>query len=234
VRNVRTFIPIDTSRTIAGDAHRPGTAGGHVRGVEMTTSVRLSRAAWPVFVLVAGMILGLGGPAAIGAVSPRATKAAVQSRSFSCPALAFHPADAQTSWSYETLGIYRTDSSADSRTGFFICNAVLPTRAVVTKVQFTLYDNTSSGQIRYCGLYRHAISATSTVVKAEELAATRSSDKTGNKRPGYELVADGTIKHATIDNRYGYWLQCRIDKDKGTLLRLFGANVIYTISAANG
>ncbi|MDL2334634.1 MAG: hypothetical protein QFC55_01205 [Chloroflexota bacterium] len=52
-----------------------------------------------------------------------------------------------------------------------------------------------------------------------------------NPTPGTVRLADTIIDFATIDNtRYGYFLQCQIESVGG----IFGADVIYTITAAKG
>jgi hypothetical protein len=52
--------------------------------------------------------------------------------------------------------------------------------------------------------------------------------------PGLARLQDMTIGFATIDpTKYVYWLQCNLGQ-AGQSLGIFGADVIYKISAANG
>ena len=47
-------------------------------------------------------------------------------------------------------------------------------------------------------------------------------------------MSTSSISHATIDNAdYAYWLQCQFT-DNIHWLGIYGADVIYAISAANG
>jgi len=52
--------------------------------------------------------------------------------------------------------------------------------------------------------------------------------------PGFARLTDTTIQNATVNtNGYAYWLQCNLEV-AGQSLGLYGADVFYTITAANG
>jgi hypothetical protein len=166
----------------------------------------------------------IGGPltARAGALT-----GSVQSRTASCHAFGFHPLDSATGYDYGGEMLFRIGTGGN---GFFACDPSLPDRAIVTKVQFSVSDATETGQVKFCGLYRSAL--INGFSHADELAAM---DPTGiPDEPGFQRLRDASIQNATVDNKtFGYWLQCSLDQG-GASLGLFGADVIYTISAANG
>jgi hypothetical protein len=152
--------------------------------------------------------------------------------------MAFHVIDGDTVPAYQGTLVFRKDEVGS---GFFICDAGLPDRAVVTKVQFTVLDSYSGndpgeGQVRYCGLLRQDLRA-STAGQYQELAAVPATGPAAT--PGKVRLSD-TIINATVDtSRFAYWLQCQLTNDGDPLgdavyLGLYGATVTYRISSANG
>jgi hypothetical protein len=197
---------------------------------------RLPRArVWRVALLVATVSAisvlatsaALSAPRAASASSPTATS---QTRSVSCHAFEFLPIDSATHGDYFNSKRIRADTASGS--GFFVCDPKLPTRAVVTKVQFSIWDGSGSSEMKFCGLYRSGLGGATVAETIIELAAV---PPTGiAQAPGFARLTDTSIQNPTIDNsKYAYWLQCNIPQ-AGQSLGLYGADVIYTISAANG
>jgi hypothetical protein len=167
----------------------------------------------------------LGGPFAARAGSRAGT---LQARSASCNAFEFRPIDTATGADF--FGAKRIRAGTQG-SGFFTCDPGLPDRAVVTKVQFSIWDGSGSSQVKYCGLYRSGLGeSTSDVI--QELAAM---GPTGiAEAPGFARLTDTSIQNATVNTRsFVYWLQCNLEQ-AGQSLGLFGGNVVYTITAANG
>ena len=169
-------------------------------------------------------VVATGSFAATAASSSRAA----QTRSVSCHAFNFTPLDTETGSDYAASKRYRTGTAGS---GFFVCDPGLPHRAVVTKVQFSIWEGSGSSEVKFCGLYRSglALSSSETI---QELAAV---PPTGiAQAPGFARLTDTSILHATVNtNAFAYWLQCNLPQ-AGQSLGLYGADVYYTITAANG
>jgi hypothetical protein len=167
------------------------------------------------------VLAGLAGPDAV-------TAATTQSRSESCNAFGFVPVDSTTGSDYFNAKRIRAGTAGS---GFFICNLALPARAVVTKVQFSIWDGSGSSEVKYCGLYRSGLDSTS-FDTIQELAAVPATGIA--QAPGFARLTDTTIQNSTIDNtNHSYWLQCNLGQ-YGQSLGIFGASVTYTITATNG
>jgi hypothetical protein len=197
----------------------------------MFTGIRRGRAA-SAAVLMLGVFVALTiiAPAALGGpIGKAATQpASTQSRSVSCDAFDFQPVDSDTGADYFNAKRIRKGTGGS---GFFICNPSLPNTAVVTKVQFSVWDGSGSSQVKFCGLYRSGLTA-STADTVQELASLPA---TGiSTAPGFIRLTDSSIQNATVNNaKYVFWLQCNLEQ-AGQSLGLFGANVIYSITSANG
>jgi hypothetical protein len=171
--------------------------------------------------------------AAVVATSPFAATAAssaraAQTRSVSCHAFNFTPLDTATGSDYASSKRYRTGTTGS---GFFVCDPGLPHRAVVTKVQFSIWEGSGSSEVKFCGLYRSGLAEAGSEV-IQEMAAV---PPTGiAEAPGFARLTDTSIFNATINNNaYAYWLQCNLPQ-AGQSLGIYGADVYYTITAANG
>ena len=174
-------------------------------------------------------------PVAAGSRQAKAQAASVYTRSVSCSSLNFHPHDSVTTFDYSGAELYRTDNNVGS--GFFICDPNLPNKAVVTKVQFTLMNNSAEGaDIRYCALVRSGLKA----AKARAIDVMAQVPTLGPQAgPTVIRLTNSTIQFATIDTRdHAYWLQCKINGRTANLahdnLGIYGADVTYAISATNG
>jgi hypothetical protein len=174
-------------------------------------------------------------------IAPPATEAltTTYTRSASCAGLDFYPTDSRTEYDNDsTLRVWRVGSTAPIGTGVFRCDPGLPTGAVVTKVQFTglQFDPTATGTgegLGTCALVRSGLT-TATARTAQTLASASFGTSVGVVR-----VTTSSITNATIDNaNWGYWLQCAFTWSWGwpdtAHTGLYGADVIYTITAAKG
>jgi hypothetical protein len=190
--------------------------------------------------LAVGAVLGAAVVAPVAAKIARPTAEAlaagqeiVYTRASSCAGLDFYPTDDLTYWDNNgTLRVRRADRFAGQ--GVFRCDPGLPHGARVTKVQFTIYDNAAEagwGYIDQCQLLRSGL----TVATAQTYQVLGEVPATGDlATPGVVRYTDTTIDYATIDNtKFGYWLACHLES-AGNDVGIFGANVIYSITAAKG
>jgi hypothetical protein len=198
----------------------------------MLATIRRARAWRLAFLVAAVMVVSalaanavVSGPGAASAASSAAT----QTRSVSCSSFQFLPVDSATQSDYANSKRIRSGTSGS---GFFSCNPGLPTRAVVTKVQFSIWDGSGSSELKFCGLYRAGLGDADGAESVQELAAV---PPTGlAEAPGFARLTDTSIQRATIDNsKFSYWLQCNLGQ-AGQTLGLYGADVIYTIRNTNG
>lgn len=198
----------------------------------MLTTIRRARAwriALVVLMVAAASALATSaasrGRAATGSL-PAATS---QTRSASCHAFEFHPVDSATGSDYANSKRIRLGAGGS---GFFSCNAALPTRAVVKKVQFSVWDGSGSSQMKFCGLYRSGLATFGAAETVQELAALPATGIA--QAPGFARLTETTIHNAIVDNsKFAYWLQCNIEQ-AGQSLGLYGADVVYTITLGNG
>ena len=168
---------------------------------------------------VAARVTGLGAaPHAVG-----------QTRTTTCGAMAFKPIDSGTDFVGSGSGkyMYRSGPAFDSE---FLCPLELPDRAVVTKVQFTLFDTDASQEVSFCNLVRNSITA-STAGNPDVMASVAATGAAA--KPGVVRRTDTSIAFATIHNAsFSYQLECALGLGIG--VGIYGANVTYAISAANG
>jgi hypothetical protein len=199
----------------------------------MTITIRVPRLRSLALILV-GALVGatLVAPVAAQVNDPGSQPAVIYTRTASCAGLSFYPADNSTDYFNSGPLRYR---QAQFGPGIFRCDPGLPNGAVVTKVQFTLFDS-----IATCcyGVYNCALIRSALTVAA---AADRRFDKLAVVpqtigAPGTVRLTDSSINYATVDNsKYGYWLECALDFfGTGDGIGLLGADVVYTIGAANG
>jgi hypothetical protein len=192
-------------------------------------STPLTRIVRPALLLVAGILVGHGALAVAAPSAPQAN----QTRISSCAGYDFHPIDHKTEYTWDGRMIMRTSDKGD---GWFMCAADLPHRAVVTKVRFTILDHSDITSYEYCGLVRIPLSITGA---AQTLALAVSGTGFGSM-PGARRYSTTSIERATIDNgKFAYSFQCQARVLDGfTSISggggIVGADVTYTISAANG
>ena len=174
----------------------------------------------PIWFALAAMVLGI----AIGATfGPAQTEAVTTyTRAWSCQGADFMPLD-----DGQPFG-----TSQRGRTGFgtFQCDADLPHRAVVTRVRFTVRDLQPSADVRECRLERHSLDVST--AGPDVLASLPSTGDAAT--PGTVRLSTTSISYKTIDRlNHVYYLSCFIAAQTDQL-RLWGADVTYTITAANG
>jgi hypothetical protein len=166
------------------------------------------------------------------------TPNALQVRATSCSAYDFHPVDNDTWYDYSGMLLYHkvtNDPASQHGSGFFICNPNLPQAAIVSRVQFTVYDNFSGDLVQNCLLGRTPLAQGGSGYRT--LAKVPSTGPAVDRTPGRVRLTDTTINFATIDNiRFAYWLQCQVTAEPNTdqFTGIFGANVIYSIDPAKG
>jgi hypothetical protein len=165
--------------------------------------------------------------------SPSTPQATVQTRAVSCNGLNFHPIESATSYTWSDAAIIRNNLPGD---GFFVCDVALPHRATVTKVRFTVYDDSDRYGVRYCGLVRRASDPRRIAEGAQDVAGAPETGAAARPRT-VRLTATPVSGRAVVDNlKYSYYLQCQFEFDTNSkyLLRLYSGDVTYTISSTNG
>ena len=141
------------------------------------------------------------------------------SRNWSC---------AGTAWDkYNDASVVNGDGGSgrySTNSALVRCSVELPDGAVVTAVHFGIGDSSATESIG-CSMWRTNMSA---AVGGETNMASVSSAGA----PGSVRISDPTITQPTIDNNaYSYFAQCFLGTTSA--VRLFGANVAYTVSGAN-
>jgi hypothetical protein len=195
----------------------------------MSRFIRAARLSPSVILVLAGILVGA---TFVAPVAARVTGAAAQpavtlTRSASCAGLNWYPTDSATG--YANDGPLRFSTTLSSGTGVFRCDPGLPNSVVVTKVRFSLRDASIDYQVHGCGLVRSGLTI-ATATSFQQLATVPET----NGLPGIVRLADTSIQFATINNtKFGYWLECAIAGDDPSV-GIYGADIIYTISAANG
>lgn len=166
----------------------------------------------------------------------RTRAATVYTRSVSCGANDFFPT---FNTSYYTLTpddgvVFR---GADSNPTEFVCNPQLPNGAKVTRVDFTIRDASTSGSVSKCGLYRASLAA---VTAGAAQAMAHVADTTDAGAPGTVRRSTTAIANASVQNaNYTYLMRCQVDLAGIPIsglpdIGIFGADVIYAITPANG
>ena len=202
----------------------------------MFATIRRARA-WRVAFLVAtaAAVSALATSALVsgpGAASAASSAATSQTRSVSCNAYQFVAVDSNTGYDYiKTLRI----RAGEVGSGFFICNPTLPTRAVVTKVQFSVLDNVSIGAVSLCAHVPVRDWALPTPLSRIR-NSPHSPPPAWPRRPVLCALRTPPLRtRPSITSNFSYWLQCNLDPggDHGGT-GIYGADVIYTISNTNG
>ena len=184
-----------------------------------------SRLGRPTLFVAAGLAIGvLLAPSFGGGDGAQAVT--TYTRAVSCQGLNWEPI--RHFQKPDEVGTRRT--SID--TGYYVCRVDLPHKAVVTRVRFTLYDLSASGNVNECALVRAGLE-TATADTAQLMAAVGT---TVTGPPGIQRLSDTSISYATVDNmKYAYYLQCQIvAAGSGVTEGIYGADITYKITAANG
>jgi hypothetical protein len=190
----------------------------------VTLTIRVPKLRSLAFVLIGAAL----GATLIAPVTARVTgsavePAAIQTRIASCAGSGFYPDGDEV---YETSGTVR-ESEAQTT---LRCAVALPHRAVVTKVRFTVEDGSISGIVGPCTLKRVGLAAAKAETE-QTLASVPPTDL--NDFSGARRLATTSITLATVDNgKFAYWLECFVNSSP--FIGVYGADVTYTISSANG
>jgi hypothetical protein len=164
----------------------------------------------------AGNANALGGSPASAFVK----KSDVLTRHWSCAGTAWENTDSTESYSLADSEKFATGGSA-----IFRCSVDIPDGAVVTEVDFSVVDNDATNDAD-CELWSTAMASG---VGDETFMAGASTSGT----PGNTQIGTTDITSATVDNaENAYFVQCFIDGTDASL-GLYGANITYTVSAAN-
>jgi hypothetical protein len=175
-----------------------------------------------VGLLVAAMLVS---PVAarVSGLSPT-PRAVGQTRTTTCGALAFKPIDSDVSYIGSGSGKYMYTNDAGDPT--FQCPLELPDRAVVRKVQFTLFDIDPSQEVSFCRLVRDSI--TTDTAGTKQVMASVAASTPGVVRHTTTAIAFATVKNTS----FSYALECALGQ--GINVGIYGANVTYNISSVNG
>jgi hypothetical protein len=188
------------------------------------------RALRAVGVLCLGIVLGaaLVGPVMAGH-GTKASAAATQARAVSCHAFDFHPLSSGIAFEV-TDDAYIWKKSPESAT--FACGIELPQRAIVTKVQFTVWDDDDEDRLDDCSLRESGLPAISAAGIHTIAEVVTPSD---NQMPGTVRVSTTDIDNGTINNiAWAYYLQCTFVGNGLGSVGIYGADVQFKITAANG
>jgi hypothetical protein len=192
----------------------------------MFTTIRHAIVRRSALALLIGILLGavFVGPVAgrVTGAPGKASAATLYTRASSCAGLDFYPTDSSIAWHSDGDRRYNLGSP-----GTFRCHVDLPNGAVVKKVQFTLDDTDPFADVQQCQLNRLGLLSTSVV--RQTMASIPSSAGLN----GVGRLTDSTIANATVDDgHFAYWLECSLNPDSA--LGIFGADVVFTISATKG
>lgn len=172
-------------------------------------------------VAAAGIAALLVGSGIGGGGRDEATTAAV-THTVGCVSYAWHPVDGTTTTTMSAGRIVVTSNAGDH---LVTCGLSLPSGVVVTKVQFTLQDSTTTGQATDCGLFADPMKGTATTQNVELAAVPYTGIPAA---PNRVRLTDSSIKNATIRADHAYWLQCRLGTaDTGGETGVYGATVTY-------
>ena len=225
-----------TGRQTRGASARLSLCGPPPIGGPPVSRAAIGRIALPAALFIAGLLAASALSSGAGAAPAVASSALT--RVASCNAFNFHPINSQTSYDWSGRWLYRSTKGGD---GWFVCDPNLPNKATVTRVRFTVRDNSPFVDFQYCGLARSGLTA-SDAPSGDAVAMGMVQDTGMSDTPGTVRRSDSTISVATIDeSNFTYWLQCRIALADGDLdifmaknAGIIGADVTYTISSTNG
>jgi hypothetical protein len=158
-------------------------------------------------------------------------------RTESCAGLDFYPTDSKTQYDNAgTLRVWRYTDIANPGTGIFRCDPGLPNGAIVKQVQATSFTWNGLGVIT-CALVRSGL----TPQNAGQYQDVGRVTFPGGTASDYFRESTTSVQNATIDNTtWGYWLECALSTpyawtgDPRLVTGLYGADVIYKITAAKG
>jgi hypothetical protein len=158
------------------------------------------------------------------------SSATYYTRAASCHGFNFFPNTSAINYTWASAA--RVATSVE--TSLFVCDPNLPHKAIVTKVQFTLQDGSSAGNLQNCALVRSSLVPTS-AGGFEVMASVPATSYL--LAPGNIRLTTSTISYATVDlANHAYYVQCEVFILGGpnSQVGIFGADIIYKITAGNG
>jgi len=160
-------------------------------------------------------------------LAPAAGAVTYYTRSASCAGVNFYPDNSATTWGTVGSVRYRTGSGGN---GLFRCNPALPNGAIVTKVQFTVWNQNFGGSFVSCGMTRSGLLSTTDSSDWQTMTGqiTMAPAITDAVRAGSSDITYGTINNQ--DHAYSVYCELPTLNDMG----IFGADIIYKITAAKG
>jgi hypothetical protein len=189
--------------------------------------------AWrPIFLVTQGLVVGALATALLSGSGSGAEAVTTYTRTVSCAAVGgFHPINSSTTYAFanERTMLFRL---TENGSGYFVCDPGLPHKAVVTRIRFTILDDTAYYEVRNCALVRGGLAPAT----AESVQVLASVPATGVAYYNHQPLRYSTtsISYATIDNaNFAYWLQCELPTNL-VRLGIYGADVTYKITAGNG
>jgi len=177
---------------------------------------------------VGGMsLLAIGCMMGAMLMAPAAGATTYLNRSASCAGVNFYPDNSGTPWG--TAGSLRYRAGAGGN-GIFRCNPALPNGAIVTKVQFTVWNQNLGGSFVSCGMTRSSLLYTTSSSDWQTMTGqiTMSPAITDAVRAGSSTISYGTINDQ--DHAYSVYCELPTISDMG----IYGADVLYKITAAKG
>jgi hypothetical protein len=183
----------------------------------------------PTFFLAAGMAIGALLAPAFGGGGAQAVT--YYTRAASCAGVHFYPTDSGTT--YGVTNSLRSGPNTSDVVGTFTCDPSLPNGAIVTKLQVTaslvLASPGVARGVSLCVLVRTALSPAN--LSFQQVASVAFLDLSV---AGVYRRSTTAIAHATIDNaQFAYELSCTLDYGNENA-GIWGADVIYKITAAKG
>ncbi|MEZ4722258.1 MAG: phage tail protein [Flavobacteriales bacterium] len=155
------------------------------------------------------------------------TYATAKAAYISVPSTAFILDENNTSILSTTVlnGNYRTIAGGTSTVaGYFYAPVYLPNDAVVTQVEFYVWDNDATYEVSG-DLLRNTLGGTTVTTMA-----TTTSTGTATASNAVVAVTDNTIASATIDNQlYSYYLRFNT-MEANSNLRIYGARIGYSVT----
>ncbi len=135
---------------------------------------------------------------------------------FVCAGEAWQPIDSDTTFIVTAADIMSRTSASGSRD--FICNAVLPEGATITRVDWALHDTSDAGDMGACWFYQRRVTS------GADVESTLVSE--GQTVHGDEVIGGPVPDGVVVDNQTKYVLRCQLGPDTDSGVR--GAVVTYT------
>jgi hypothetical protein len=175
----------------------------------------------------AAVLLATGCLTGVTVLAPAAGATTYYTRAASCAGVNFYPDNSDTSWG--TTGSVRIRTGPGGN-GKFRCNPALPNGAIVTKVQFTIWNQNIGGNFVSCGMERSGLIGTTSPTDWQTMTGqiTVAPTISWATRAGSSDILFGTINNQ--DRAYSVYCELPTQNDMG----IYGVDIIYKITAAKG